>query len=172
MTAEVMVLRVVHIVGGMFWVGATMFMSFFLAPVLASMGPAAGPVMGGLARRRLMTILPVAAVLTMLSGTRLMMIASAGFQAAYFHSPSGRAFAWGGTIAIVAFVFGMGFSRPAMMKAGALSQQLASATDEATRSRLGAEIDAARRRGTVGGAIVLTMLLVAVVLMSIARYMN
>ena len=171
MTAEVIVLRVVHIVGGMFWVGATMFMTFFLAPVLASMGPAAGPVMAGMAKRKLMTVLPIAALLTMLSGVRLMMIASAGFQAAYFQSTPGRAFAWGGTIAIVAFIFGMSVSRPAMMKAGALGQQMATAPDEATRTRLAGELNAARRRGTVGGAIVLTMLLVAVVLMAIARHL-
>ncbi|MEO5567106.1 MAG: hypothetical protein ABIR92_01350, partial [Gemmatimonadaceae bacterium] len=124
MTAEVIVLRLVHIVGGMFWVGVTMFMTFFLAPVLASMGPGAGPVMAGLARRRLMTFLPVAALLTILSGARLMMIVSAGFQAAYFQSPVGRTFAWGGTIAIVAFAFGMLVSRPAMMRAAAIGSQM------------------------------------------------
>lgn len=167
-----MVLRVVHIVGGMFWVGATMFMTFFLAPVLASMGPGAGPVMGGLAKRRLMVVLPIVAVLTMLSGTRLMMIASANFQAAYFQSPSGRAFAWGGTFAIVAFVFGMLVSRPAMMKAGALGQQLAAATDDASRARIMTELNSARRRGSIGGAIVLTILIVSVILMSVARYMD
>jgi hypothetical protein len=64
------------------------------------------------------------------------------------------------------------FSRPAMMKAGALAGQLAAAPDEATRTRLSAELNAARRRGTVGGMIVLTMLLIAAAGMSIARYMG
>lgn len=172
MTAEIMVLRLVHIVGGMFWVGATMFMTFFLAPVLAGMGPGAGPVMAGLARRRLMTILPIAAILTILSGVRLMMIVSAGFQAAYFRSPAGRTFAWSATIAIVAFVFGMLVSRPAMMRAAALGPQMAAATDDATRTRLGAEMASARRRGAIGGSIVLALLLVAVAGMSVGRYVG
>lgn len=172
MAAEVIVLRLIHIVGGMFWVGATMFMTFFLAPVLAGMGPGAGPVMAGLARRRLMTILPVAAILTILSGVRLMMIVSGGFQAAYFRSPVGRTFAWGGTIAIVAFVFGMLISRPAMIRAAALGQEMAGATDDATRGRLAAEMASARRRGTVGGAIVLALLLISVALMATGRYMG
>ena len=167
-----MVLRAIHVVAGMFWVGATMFMSFFLAPVLSTMGPAAGPVIGGMQKRKLMTVLPIAAILTMLTGVRLMMIASAGFQAAYFRSPSGRTFAWAGTLAIIAFLFGMVVSRPAMMKAGALGQQLAAATDEATRSRLAAELNAARRRGTIGGGIVLALLLLAVVGMAVARYVG
>lgn len=172
MTAEVIVLRIIHIVGGMFWIGATMFMTFFLAPTLASMGPAAGPVMGGLAKRKLMTVLPIVAILTVLSGIRLMMIASAGFQAAYFQSPVGRTFAWAGTLAIVAFVFGMLVSRPAMMKAGRLSAELSAAPDDATRARLAGEIDAARRRGTIAGSIVLAMLILAVVGMAVARYMS
>lgn len=172
MTAEVVVLRLVHIIGGMFWVGATMFMTFFLAPVLAGMGPGAGPVMAGLARRRLMTILPIAAILTILSGVRLMMIVSAGFQAEYFRSPVGRTFAWGGTIAIVGFVFGMLVSRPAMMRAAAIGQQMAAAADDGTRARLAAELASARRRGTIGGAIVLAMLLVSVALMATGRYMG
>lgn len=172
MTAEVLVLRLVHIVGGMFWVGSTMFMTFFLAPVLAGMGPGAGPVMAGLARRRLMTVLPIAAGLTMLSGVRLMMIVSAGFQSAYFRSPVGRAFAWGGTIAIVAFVIGMLVSRPAMMRAAALGQQMAGNTDAAARDRLAAELASARQRGTIGGAIVLALLLISVGLMATGRYMG
>src|SRR5688500_5509174 len=69
MNAELIVLRLIHIVGGVFWVGSALFTAFFLMPTLMQAGPsAAGPVMGGLQQRKLMVWLPVVAVLVMLSG--------------------------------------------------------------------------------------------------------
>lgn len=172
MSAEVIVLRLIHIVGGMFWVGGTMFMTFFLAPVLGGMGPGAGPVIGGLTKRRLPTWLAAAAGLTVLSGLRLIMIMSSGFKSEYFQSAVGQTFSIAAGIALLAFIIGMAVTRPAMTRAGALGQQLHGTTDEATRVRLAAELDAARRRGTTGGMIVMTLLLLAVAGMAVARYMG
>ena len=53
MQAEMLILRVVHVLGGIFWVGSALFMAFMLMPALASAGPAAGAVMGAMQRRRL-----------------------------------------------------------------------------------------------------------------------
>ena len=41
MIAEILVLRLVHVLGGMFWVGSGLFSTFFLLPALAGAGPAA-----------------------------------------------------------------------------------------------------------------------------------
>lgn len=172
MTAEVIVLRLIHIVGGMFWVGATLFMMLFLGPVLGSIGPAAGPFVAGLNRRRFPTIMAIVAILTILSGIRLMMIASAGFQGAYFQAPIGRTFSMAGGMAIVAFIIGMAVTRPAMTRAGELGQQLASAGDDAARGKLVAEMERMRKRGMVGGMIVVTLLLLAAAGMAVARYMG
>lgn len=171
MTAEVIVLRWIHIVGGMFWVGATIFLMLFLGPVLGTMGPAGGAVMAGLNKRKYPTIVAVIAILTILSGLRLIMIMSASYQGAYFQSPVGRAFATAGGLAIVAFIIGMTITRPAMTKAGVLGAQMATA-DEATRSRIGGEMDALRKRGMASGGFVLVLLLLAVSGMAVARYMG
>ena len=72
MSTELVVLRLVHILGGIFWLGSGLFTTFFLIPALGRAGPAAaGPVMGALQQRRLFTVLPVVALLTILSGVRL-----------------------------------------------------------------------------------------------------
>ena len=147
-------------------------MYVFLAPTLAPLGPAAGQVMAGLAKRRLMTILPIAAILTLLPGLRLMWIASAGFSSAYFATPVGQTYSAAGGLAIVAFVVGMAVSRPAAMRAGAIGAQMASAPDDAARSRLAAEMEGARRRGTIGGMIVLILLTLASAGMATARYLG
>src|SRR5688572_13718538 len=73
MLTELLVLRIIHILGGIFWLGSGLFTAFFLTPALGRVGPAAvGPVMSALQQRRLFTILPIVAVLTILSGVRLL----------------------------------------------------------------------------------------------------
>lgn len=62
MSAELIVLRLVHVLGGIFWVGSGLFMVFFLVPAMGTVGPTAGQVMGGLQQRRLITVVPVIAV--------------------------------------------------------------------------------------------------------------
>jgi uncharacterized membrane protein len=172
MQMEVIVLRLIHILGGVFWVGGLLFQSIFLMPALANVGPAAGAVMAGLMQRKLPVVMPVLAILTLLSGLRLLMIASANFQGAYFSSPVGRTFSIAGGLAIVAFILGMATVRPAMMKAAALGQQMAGAPDDATRSRLAAEMAATRQKGIVGNLIVMVLLLLAASGMAVARYVG
>jgi hypothetical protein len=170
MAAELLVLRLVHVLGGVFWLGTVLFNTFFLLPALAAAGPAAGPVMAGLQQRRMMTALPVVAVLTMLAGFRLMWIVSGGFSAAYLDSPSGRVFVLGAVAAVLAFTVGMAVARPAMMKAGQLAGRLAAAPDEPTRAALGAELKALRSRGTRANAVVVSFLLLSGATMAVGRY--
>src|SRR5688572_511033 len=99
MHAEILLLRVIHVLGGIFWVGSLFFTSVFLLPALALSGQA-GPVMAGLRQRKFLQVIPIIAVLTMLSGFRLLWIASAGSFGAYASSPVGRTFTLGGSFAV------------------------------------------------------------------------
>jgi uncharacterized membrane protein len=170
-TAELIVLRLVHVLGGIFWVGSMTFNAVFLMPTLAGLGPAAGPVMAGLQRRRLPTVLPVVALLTILSGVRLMQVTSVGFSAAYFETAAGQAYAFGGLTAIVGFLVGIVFVRPAMVRAGALGTEMAAAPDDAARATLAAELGRLRDRTRGGNAVVLVLLALAAVAMAVARYL-
>src|SRR3954469_24261775 len=120
MHAEVVVLRLIHIIGGVVWVGGMTVMAVFIMPVLTGLGPAAGPVMVGLNQKKFPVIMPIIALLTILSGLRLLMIDSASFAGAYFQSAVGRTFALAGGLAILAFLFGVIVVRPVMMKSMAL----------------------------------------------------
>ena len=172
MQAEVIVLRLIHVLGGIIWVGGMTIMAVFVMPVLAGLGPAAGQVMAGMNQKKFPVVMPIIALVTILSGLRLLMIDSAAFAGPYFQSPVGRTFATAGGLAIIAFIFGLALVRPAMMKAVALGQQMAGATDEATRARIAAEMAATRKRGATGNIIVLVLLLLAAIGMSTARYMG
>lgn len=108
MTVEFLFLRLIHVVGGAFWIGSALFTAFFLMPALKGAGPAVvGQVFAQMAKRRVMTVMPIVAVVTVLSGLRLMMIVSENFSGAYFATSSGRAFATSGALALLAFLLGM-----------------------------------------------------------------
>lgn len=166
------VLRIVHILSGIFWVGALVFMSLFLMPALAGVGPAAGKVMAELKNRRLLTVLPIVAVLTMLSGFRLLSIVSGGSMGAYMQTTVGRMFATSGAVAILGFLVGVTFSRPVATRLAVLGAELQKATDDSTRARLTAELDVVQKRGVVWGMVTIVLLSLAAAGMASARYLG
>jgi uncharacterized membrane protein len=170
MNSELLVLRLVHILGGIFWVGSLMFTSFFLQPTLSSSPAVAGQVMAGLQKRRLFILLPIVALLTMLSGVRLLWIVSVGFSDAYLSTPTGRTFSAGAGAAIVGFFLSLLVVRPGFLKVGRLGATLATATDQAARQRISGEMQRISRRVTIANGIVVGLLLSAAAAMAIARY--
>jgi uncharacterized membrane protein len=169
MPVELLVLRVVHVLGAIIWVGSGVMMAFFIAPALAGIGPAAGQVMANLQKRKFMIILPIVALLTILSGVRLMMITSSNFSAAYFATPMGKTFAWAGLAGILAFVFGIVVNRPIMVKMGKLQASVAS--DPASKEAIAAELKKLQQRAAMAGTFVMILLLLAAVGMATARYL-
>ncbi len=141
-------------------------------PSLVSAGPAAGPVMGAMQRRHLFTVLPVVAVLTILSGLRLLWITSGGFGRAYFATPTGGTFAASGATAVLALVLSMLVSRPAAVRAATLSQAAAAAPAGAERDGLTAQADRMRRRSAVASQLVLVLLTASAAGMAVARYLR
>jgi uncharacterized membrane protein len=170
-TVEFLILRLVHVVCGVFWIGSGLYSTWFLVPAPTAAGPAiAGPVFGQLQKRHLFTVMPAVAVLTILSGLRLMMIVSANFSSAYFTTSSGLAFAVAGAAAVFAFLLTMFVSRPANIRAGKLSALLASAA-ESERAGLAHQRAAAQKRGTISTNIAMVLLLISAAGMALARYL-
>ena len=170
MNAEILVLRLVHVLGGVFWLGSGLFTSLFLLPAFAGAGPGAGVVMAGLQRRRLFTVLPIVAVLTILSGLRLMWIGSAGFSPLYFESGMGRTFAASGALAIVGFLLSLLVARPAMVRSGQLAAQSGAMPAGPERDAIGARISALQRRGAISSFLAVSLVTLAGVGRAVARY--
>src|SRR2546422_8066160 len=85
--ATMILLRVIHILSGAFWVGATFFLVGFLQPVVAASGPEGGRLMRRLtSQKRFQMAMPVAAGLTILSGLALHGRGSAGVQIPWVNS--------------------------------------------------------------------------------------
>ena len=117
-------------------------------------------------------MLPLVAVLTLLSGLRLLMLASNGFDGAYFGTGAGRTFSTSGGLAILAFAFGMTVSRPASMRAAAFGGRLAAAPDDAARAALGAELARLRSRAATLNLVTTALIVLAAAGMAVARYVR
>jgi uncharacterized membrane protein len=170
MHAEIIVLRLVHILSGIFWVGSGIYANFFLVPALREAPAVMGQVMAGLMRRRVFRVLEIAAGLTILSGLRLMWIDSAGFSGSYFDTGTGNMFGIGGAAAIIAAVFNFGVGMPAMRRAGALAASVGASSDAAEKARLTQKVDGLRKRAGVAGMLAVSFGILAASAMAIARY--
>jgi uncharacterized membrane protein len=162
-------LRVVHIGLGVFWAGAVFFTAFFLAPALRDAGPDGAKVAAGLMKRRLFDVLPIVAIVSILSGLWLFWRASAG-QPAYMRSSVGMTYGIGAAAAIIALALGFAIVRPAMAKAMQLTQSAASAAPAERDAQLAAA-QAARVRGAKATQVVTILIGIAVIAMAIGRYM-
>lgn len=170
MNPLVSVLRLVHILSGVYWAGTIFFFVTFLEPSLRSLGPDGGKVMIRFFERGYLKLIPSFAFVTVLSGLWLLWIVSGGFDAAWMGSGSGIALSTGGALAIIAFVIGMVILRPAAARSWAVARQLAQEADEAARNALMAEMGRLRNRNLRSGRLVFSLLVVAVGLMATARY--
>lgn len=163
-------LRFIHVGLGVFWAGAMLFVAIFLEPSIRKAGPAGGAVMQQLQAARFATIMPVVALLTMASGF-WMYFRLGGSDPAFMASPTGMVLGAGGVLALVAFVFGMAFTRPAVVRLGEPAPQLAQA-QPAEREALTAEMERLRGRLRAGGRAVALLLALTVVAMAVARYLH
>lgn len=162
------ILRLIHVVGGIFWVGAMVFVSFFLGPAITDVGPDGGKVMAAIEKRNFMTIMPLVALLTILSGLWLFMRASTG-SGEFMRSGAGMAYSLGALCAIVAFIIGMTITRPSMMKVTQLAPAIAAAP-ESERPAMMAKLQALRARGSKWARIIGVLLLLAATAMAVGRY--
>jgi uncharacterized membrane protein len=166
----VLILRVVHILFGVFWAGAVFTVALFVQPAIAASGPEGGKVMGALVKRRILDLVPVAAVVAILSGLWLYSRDSSGFQAAWMGSPMGMALGTGAALALVAFAIGMLVMRASTLKAMALGQAAAQLTDAAAREAAMRPVQALRRRAALAARTVAALLALTVIAMAVARY--
>jgi len=157
------VLRLVHVVGGVIWVGALVFIATFLGPSVRDAGPDGGKVMAQLQRRHILEVIPAVAVLTVLSGFWLYWRFTSGFDPAVSRSHAAMAYGAGGVLAVIGLGMGLGILRPTMRRAGMMAQQ--------ANPQQAAELQGLQRRGAKTGQIIAVLLVLAAACMAVARYL-
>ncbi len=157
------VLRIVHIVAGVFWAGSALFLAFILVPRLAALGPevqrsvmgALTPVMG--------PALTVAAVLTIGAGS--WMALKLRDLDKWFDDGWGWAIFIGFVVSVAAFILGAisGMTAARLSRAGAAMEGPPSPEQMA-------EMQGMARRLTVLGRATAILVLIAVGSMASARW--
>jgi len=170
MDVLMIVLRLIHILSGVFWAGTAFFFVSFLEPTVEAAGPEGGKFMQKLAQTRFAIALSMAGLLTVLSGLLMYWRDSGGFQVAWITTPTGLAFAVGGLAGILAFLIGFFVSRPAVARMTVIGQQAQAAGGPPSPEQM-AEIQALQKRVGQGALRVALLLTVALIGMSVARYL-
>ena len=166
----ILIARLLHVVLGAFWFGAVMFNTLFLGPALQDVGPDAAKVGAAMVRRKVMTFMPTAAMLTILSGLWLYWRMSGGFTPGYMGSPQGQALGLGAVAAIVAIILGFTMVKPGMEKAAALGQRAGQASGS-ERDALMAQSQALRTRAGKASNWVAGLITLTIITMAVARYL-
>ena len=165
-----LILRLVHILAGVFWAGTIFFMVLYLEPSARAAGPDAAKVMGGIQKRGLMTVLPIVALLTILSGVDLYRRLSVGFEPAWINSRIGLTYGTGAIVSIIALAIGFFVMRPATIRAGQMAASIPTISDETDRQRAQGTVAQLRGRARSALRVVAVLLAVAVVTMAVGRY--
>jgi len=163
----VLLLRLVHILGGIFWVGGALFMNFFVGPTVAATAEAGQRFMGHLVNKAgVAKNLTVAAISTVLAGAVLYWIDSGGFTSGWLSSGAGIGFGIGAVFGLIGFIAGMMVGR----NAAALGQLGAQIQGKPTPEQL-QKLQAIQKQQATVGPINVYSLILAAVLMAISRYL-
>lgn len=166
----IILLRLIHIVAGVFWAGTAIFTAVFLIPSIRALGPGGGPVMQQIAQvRKLPMYFLGAGVLTVLSGIGLYWRASGGFRNAWMHSGPGATFGIGALFALIAMFVGIFVATPTAKRAGALAAAIGSAGRPASPEQM-TEMQRLQARMGKASALGATLLVLATSAMAVARY--
>jgi uncharacterized membrane protein len=171
MNLYVLILRLFHIVPGIFWVGGAFLLTLYLAPSVRAAGPDGGKVMGHLVLKTgFSRAMSAAAGLTVLAGILLYLhdLGNLG-GAAWITAGPGLGFLIGAVFALAGFVFGIMTGNLAK-KVALLGGAIAAAGGPPSPEQ-GAEM--AQLQATLGkiGNYNVICLTIAILMMSLSRYL-
>lgn len=163
------ILRLIHILAGIFWVGAAILLAGFLVPAMQATGREGGRFIQYLMQqRKLPVFIGVAMGLTILSGLAMYIRMSAATHGAWARSAPGMAYGVGAVAAIIAAFTGSMISGAAGRRMVALAPTIGPAGPTPEQQ---AEMGRLQGRIALGNRIVSVLLVVAASAMAVARYL-
>jgi uncharacterized membrane protein len=169
-TSTFLILRVLHVLLAAVWLGMTCFVALFLFPAVGETGPAAGPVMGALMRRKVPAVQASLGGIVVLTGLYLYWRFTGGFDPALSATRAAMVFGTGGILGIAALIVGGSVVSRNGKKMASIGARLASMADGAERSAAVAEMTAARHRALIASRIVLVLQAIALATMAVGHY--
>jgi uncharacterized membrane protein len=170
-TSVFLLARFVHVLAGVAWAGALIFIGFILTPAIRTTGASGGVLMQQLVRvQRLPVYLMVLMGLTILSGLSLFWLDFNAFGRAWMHTGPGRTFSAGAAFAILTAVLGMIVNVPTAKRLGMLMGSIQAAGTQPSTEQA-AEIGRLQYRLYRAGQAAAVLIVLAVICMGVARYM-
>lgn len=170
MDTWMIILRIVHIFAGIFWVGAGFFVLLVVVPAQRKLqgGPNLMGLIGG--NSGFNALMPLSALLTTVAGLVLYYEVSNGFNADWMESDGGIVLSIGSLAGLLAFGHGGAVIGPTSSKLGKLGEEISKQGTPPTPEQI-AELNALQAKSVLHVRISVILMIVAVLGMSAARYM-
>ena len=162
-------LRLIHILAGIFWLGATLTLAGFLLPALRGSGGSGTLWRTVMQRQRLQLWINISMTLAILAGFALYAIDSAASNGAFARSTAGKTFGLGALLAIAAAGVMGAMSQPSSRKLAALGDEKKQGAGVPTD--LATVAAALQDRISRGLTIASVLLLLSAMAMAVARYL-
>ena len=171
MDIYILVLRIIHIFGGVFWVGTVWMTAGFLLPASEALGSDAEKFMTYInVKRRYPVLVGIAAGFNILAGILLYWHDSGGLQLIWITTPTGLGETFGALCAIVGGVLGGVVVRQAIEEFAQVGHELHSASKPPSGDQL-SKFQRAQNRLDRAERIVVVILSLALLAMATARYL-
>ena len=169
MDVLMIVLRLVHVLGGVFWVGGTFFVVSLVQPTVKATGEEGKKFMQYLGTQSNMSMyLGIAATLTLLSGL-WMYGNSFGFGSGWFATGYRATLTVGSVLGIIAWAMGYLTQARNAMKMKSIGEEIASAGGPPKPEQL-LEMQALAEKMEKSGQVLAVLMALTVVAMSAAQY--
>jgi hypothetical protein len=164
------VLRVIHIAGGVFWAGAVFVNEGFLLPTVKALGPVGGQFMRHLVGVRKYSIrIATAGFLVILSGLGMYWRNGSISAGSWYRSRQAMVYGIGGLAAIIALVFGLTYILRAAGKITEIGNAV-QASGGPPSAEQAAIMGAMQKRMSTGSHVVAGLIGITVIAMAIGRY--
>jgi uncharacterized membrane protein len=166
-----LILRILHITGGVMWAGAAFFMAFYLFPAVIRSGPDGGKMMQAISNtNKFPVVIAIVSSITVLTGVLLVWHLSYKFTPAWFGTRYGLSLTIGGVTAIIAYLQALFINRPGITRIqeiGSAAAARGGAPNELERTELGK----LRDKIYFSTRLIAFWLFITVITMASARYL-
>lgn len=165
------VLRLLHILSGVFWVGAALMLTFFISPTVGATKEAGqGFMRHFMANTKFNLVMWTSAITAVVAGAILYWLDSDGFTSAWMHSGPGIGFGIAAGFAFLGLIVGIVQNRNsnAMAQLGGQIQSQSSPPSPEQAAKL----QSLGKALATGGILNATFLILATIGMAIARYLS
>jgi hypothetical protein len=166
-----LIVRVLHILCGVFWAGAAMMIAGFIEPSVRALGPDGGKfIQRMMGPGRFPVFMTSAGSITVLSGLSLLWMGSGPRLGDWLLTGYGRSIVAGSAAGLWAMVIGLSVNAPTAKRMAALSREM-QAKGGPPSDEQRAELTVLQKRMHIAGRASALLLILSVVAMAAAHYL-